>query len=60
MPIVQPYGRVPYHLRQKLENKLEEFKRLDLIEDVGSEPTKWVSPMVVVPKPEEISEYASA
>ena len=35
-----------------MENKLEEFKRLDLIEDVGSEPTKWVSPMAVVPKPD--------
>ena len=43
---------MPYHLRQKLENKLEEFKRLDLIEDVGSEATKWVSPTVVVPKPD--------
>ena len=48
--IVQPYRRVPYHLRKKLENKLAEFKKLDLTEYVGSKPTKWVLPMVVAPK----------
>ena len=51
-PVVQPYRRVPYHLQQKVVNKIKEFEDLDLIEDVGSLPTKWVSQMVVVPKPD--------
>ena len=49
-PIVQPLRRVPYQLRNKLEEKLLELESLDLIEKcVG--PSNWVSPLVCVPKP---------
>ena len=50
-PIKQPYRRVPYHLTNKLRDKLKEFKDMDLIEDVDPGHVTWISPMVVVPKP---------
>ena len=49
-PVAQPIRRVPYHLRDKLSTKLDELVELDIIEKVG-EPSSWVSPVVVVPKP---------
>lgn len=48
-PIIQPLRRVPYYLRSKLEAKLDELESLDIIEKVDG-PSKWVSPIVVVPK----------
>ena len=42
--------RVPFNLREKLGNKLDELEKLDIIEKVN-EPSKWISPVVVVPKP---------
>ena len=51
-PVKQPYRRVPYHLTTKLEQKLKEFRDMDLIEDVEPGQTQWVSPMVIVPKPD--------
>ena len=49
-PVAQPIRRVPYHLRDKLTNKLKELVELDIIEKVSG-PSSWVSPVVVVPKP---------
>ena len=49
-PVAQPIRRVPYHLRDKLTNKLKELVELDIIEKVSG-PSTWVSPVVVVPKP---------
>ena len=49
-PVAQPIRRVPYHLRDKLTNKLKELIELDIIEKVSG-PSSWVSPVVVVPKP---------
>ena len=49
-PIIQPVRRVPYNLREKLSQKLDELERLDIIEKVN-EPSEWISPVVVVPKP---------
>ncbi|KAL9967186.1 hypothetical protein ACROYT_G025364 [Oculina patagonica] len=49
-PIAQPIRRVPYHLRDKLSDKLDELVKLDIIEKVSG-PSLWVSPVVVVPKP---------
>ena len=49
-PIAQPIRRVPYHLRDKLSDKLDELVELDIIEKVSG-PSSWVSPVVVVPKP---------
>ena len=43
--------RVPFYLREKnLENKLDELEKFDIIEKVN-EPSRWVSPVVAVPKP---------
>ena len=48
-PIAQPMRRIPYHLRSKVEAKLQELEQLDIIEKVEG-PTPWVNPVVVVPK----------
>ena len=48
-PVAQPIRRDPYHLRDKLTNKLKELVELDIIEKVSG-PSSWVSPVVVVPK----------
>ena len=52
-PVVQPLRRVPYSLREKLEKKLDELESLDIIEKVNT-TSKWVNPIVVVPKGEDI------
>ena len=49
-PVAQAPRRVPFHVRRKKEGKLDELQRLDIIEPVTG-PTPWVSPLVVVPKP---------
>ena len=49
-PIVQSMRRVPFSLRDKLEKKLDELVDLDVIEKAEG-PTPWISPVVVVPKP---------
>ena len=46
-PIKQPYRRVPYHLTNKLRDKLKEFKDMDLIEDVDPGHVTRISPMVL-------------
>ena len=48
--IAKPIRRVPYHLSDKLSDKLDELIKLDTIEK-ASGPNSWVSPVVVVPKP---------
>ena len=47
-PVAQPIRRVPYHLWDKLTNKLKELVELDITEKVSG-PSTWVSPVVVVP-----------
>ena len=49
-PVAQAPRRVPFHVRRKVEAKLDELQRLDIIEPVTG-PTPWVSPLVAVPKP---------
>ena len=49
-PVVQSMRRVPFSLRDKLEKKLNEQVDLDVIEKAEG-PTPWISPVVVVPKP---------
>lgn len=48
-PVAQPYRRVPIHLEDKVEEKLNEMLKQKIIEEVN-EPCRWVSPMVIVPK----------
>ena len=40
-PVAQPIRRVPYHLRDKLTNKLKELVELETIEKVSG-PSSWV------------------
>ena len=49
-PIVQPLRRPPFNLRDKIETKLDELESMDIIEKVNN-PSYWISPVVVVPKP---------
>ena len=50
-PVAQPFRRLPFGLREKVDKKLDELLREDIIEGVPSGPTEWISPLVVVPKP---------
>ena len=47
--VVQSMRRVPFSLRDKLENKFDVLVDLDVIEKAEG-PTPWISPVVVVPK----------
>jgi hypothetical protein len=47
--VAQPCRRVPYSLRGKLKDKLQELEEMDIIERVEG-PTPCVSPIVIVPK----------
>ncbi|CAB3244910.1 unnamed protein product [Arctia plantaginis] len=51
-PVCQPYRRVPIPLESKINKKLDELVRLDIIEPVNM-PSAWVSPMVPVLKPDD-------
>lgn len=51
-PIAQPFRRVPFSLRQKLELHLRELAEQDIIEKVEG-PVSWASPVVIVPKPDQ-------
>jgi hypothetical protein len=51
MPKAQPQRRIPYHIRNKVEDALKALEKEDVIERVPeNEATPWVSPIVVVPK----------
>ena len=52
-PVIQPVRRAAYRLRDKLELKLDELVSQDIIEKV-EEPSLWISPVVVVPKKNDI------
>ena len=49
-PVVQPLRRPPFSLKEKIEKKLDELLREDIIEQFEG-PTPWVNPVEVVPKP---------
>ena len=44
--------RLLFGLRDKVDRKLDELLKEEVIEEVPSGPTEWVSPLVVVPKPD--------
>ena len=48
--VIQNARRIPFSLRKKVEEKIAELENLDIIEPVNG-PTKFQSPIVVVPKP---------
>jgi hypothetical protein len=49
-PVIQSHRRVPFSRRAKVEEKIDELKKLDVIEPV-TKPTNWVNPLVTVEKP---------
>ncbi|KAJ8333874.1 hypothetical protein SKAU_G00411930 [Synaphobranchus kaupii] len=49
-PVVCPPRRIPYALRSRLKEELDEMERMDIIQKV-TEPTEWVDALVVVEKP---------
>jgi len=48
-PVAQSARRIPYAMRKKVEAKVAELEKMDIIEKVEG-PTSWVSPIVIVPK----------
>ena len=51
-PVAQTVRRIPFGVREKEEKKLDELLTCGIIEEVPEGPTSWVSPLVVVPKPD--------
>ncbi|XP_037828511.1 uncharacterized protein K02A2.6-like [Lucilia sericata] len=49
-PIVDPPRKIPFKLHDKLKNELKRMTELNVIEPI-SEPTEWVSSIVIVSKP---------
>ena len=49
-PVAQPVCRIPFGVREKVERKLDELLESGIIEEVPEGPTRWISPLVVVPK----------
>lgn len=52
-PVVQPYRRTPVALEKAVNKKIDELLALGVIERVNK-PAKWISPMVVVPKGDDV------
>ena len=49
-PMAQPVRRIPFGLREKVDKKLDQLLELYIIEEVPDGPSRWISPLVVVPK----------
>lgn len=49
-PVVQPYRRIPIPLESKVNDKIKELVDSDIVEPVDI-PSKWISPIVPVLKP---------
>ena len=49
-PIAQPMQQIPFHLRDKVKDKIQELLEADIIEKVSG-LTRWLNPVVVAPKP---------
>ena len=50
--VAQPVCETPFGLRKKDETKIQELIDMDIIEPV-EHSTPWVSPVVIVPKPND-------
>ena len=49
-PVAQTEHRIPFALRKKVQKEIEHLKQQDIIEDITSEATPWLSQFVIVPK----------
>lgn len=52
-PVAQPYRRIPVPLEDAVNEKIDELLALGIIEKVDG-PSEWISPMVVVPKVDDV------
>jgi hypothetical protein len=50
-PVAQPHRRIPFHIRKKVEEELQNLEDLDIEKVEGSTP--WVFPIVAAPKPKD-------
>lgn len=53
-PIAQKERKIPFALREKVNEKITQLEQQGIIEDITDEPTPWISPLVVVPKGDDI------
>lgn len=51
--VIQPYRRVPVALEDAVDKKIDELLNQGIIEEVNG-PSKWISPVVVVPKENDV------
>ncbi|CAK1596120.1 unnamed protein product [Parnassius mnemosyne] len=51
-PVCQPYRRVPIPLELRINKKIDELVKMDIIEPVNN-PSSWVSPMVPILKSDD-------
>ena len=51
-PIAQRERRIPLALRERLNIEIEKLEKAGIIEDVTNEPTPWLNPLVIAPKPD--------
>ena len=49
-PVAQGVRRLPFGLRDKVDEKLDDLLAKDIIEEAPNSPTEWASPLVVVSK----------
>ena len=49
-PVHQKHRRISFSTRDKVKMEIDQLYKEDICEDVGNDPTPWVSPIVVVPK----------
>lgn len=52
-PVAQPYRRVPIPLENAVNDRIKELLKQGIIEKVNG-PSKWISPLVVAPKGNDI------
>ena len=49
-PVAQAKRRMPFALKKKVEKQIEHLEQRDIVEDITSEATPWLSQLVIVPK----------
>jgi len=49
-PVAQHVRRVPFQLRGRVDQKIDELLEANIIEEVPEGPSGWISPLVVIPK----------
>ena len=54
--VIQKRNRIPFHRREKVKSELNKLMEWDIIEKVDT-PTNWVSPIRLVEKPMDRSDY---